>query len=175
MALGVGVEVIRKRSFQKFNFDSARFVKEACAIIKNDIQEGIVDKVQIDGSPMPALAPITIKMKSGGFGISRGKIGKELKGVRDIKQRRAGVAVDPSHPLIFTGNLYKNQVVKTNGNIGTIEVGSTRKEIAQELQLHGVGKSRKTFYFFGISERAVEKIRALLRIRWGESFEVKRG
>ena len=140
-------------------------LNDLCGIIIQDIQEGIVDRRQIDGSPMPALEPGTI-MEKANRGHVRAKIARETAGTaraRNTGVRRGGVIAEPDHQLIDTGNLLKNQK-KTVGDLeATIEVGSTRKEIAKDLQVYGVGKTAKKFNFFGISKIAETKIGALLQ------------
>lgn len=181
MALGIGVEVIHKKAFKNFNFDAKKFIDDSLKIINADITQGIVDRVQIDGSAMPSLTLTTIKMKeqNQGLGRVRAKTQSEKADYTkfDKVQRRSGVAVDPEHPLIDTGYLVdpRSRDIKIKDNVGEITIKAKRKEIAMDLQINGVGKRRKKFYFFGISKRAVEKIRTLLRLRWGESFEIKRG
>jgi hypothetical protein len=172
----VNVEAKVIRTQKKFNFNAKEFITQALGIIKRDIEQGIVDRRQIDGSAMPTLEPITIKMKteSQGMGRIRKKTQSEQRGVSNLKQRRSGIAVDPSHPLIDTGNLLKNQVIEVGETEGTMRIGTTRAEIGKKLQIDGVGKKGKRFIFFGISKTAQDQIHTLLAKRWKESFEITR-
>jgi len=195
--LNVDAKVTRVK--KTFNFDSKKFITEALGIIKLDIQDGLNTGTDIKGNQFPKLEASTVNRKrkphmidnprelatpaykslnkiqvgsnkkgASSFGSKTGEKGLNRQQARYISQR-------PNSPLMDGGNLWRNKTIEVTENEGTMRIGAQRAGVGKTLQIDGVGGKR--WIFFGISDRAIAKIEALLKIRWKQSFEigVKRG
>lgn len=101
-------------------------------VIIPDMRFGINRSVDIDNKPFPELEPTTIKIKA------------------KRKAPRGG-----SQPLVDTGQLrdgFLSRRIKKNHI--RVSIKGERSEISKYLQVDGVGKARKKFKFFGVSQRA---------------------
>ena len=136
------------------------FKEIADKIIIPDIQLGINRSMGIDGKPFPALEPATVAGKTGARKKARKGGGLKSAGVSGA---RGG-----SQQLVDTGELKDRSMesVQIARNHIRILIGPGRNKIAYYLQITGVGKKRKKFNFFGISQRAefqaISKMRATL-------------
>lgn len=113
-------------------------------IIIPDIRFGFNRSVGIDNKPFPALEQSTIDAKRG-----------IRKSVKKAGAKLADVGLAGDKTLVDTGTLRESfyyKVIKTNHV--RIFIDSVREKIAYYLQIDGVGKKKKTFHFFGISQRA---------------------
>lgn len=141
------------------------FTKELEDIAKNiilpDIRYGINTSVGIDQKPFPSLEPSTIKAKE------RARRGAKKKG-GVIKMGMAG-ARGGAQQLVDTGEMRDNSMFAEKVKQNHVRIGFTasREKIAYILQEVGVGKKRKQFNFFGISQRsefqAIAKIQSALK------------
>lgn len=129
-------------NLKSFNFDRETFYKESMNIVVDDIILGIKNRRAITGGDLPQLEKETI----------------ELKG--------------HDAPLINKGLFTSNYTYQRNNmwqmNTGKITIrhinkgGDTyRDESGAILQLEGVGKKQKKFYFFGVSKDSEQKIMSL--------------
>jgi len=116
--------------------------------------KGIDAQRTITGGTFPPLEPATIAMKSGATiekkkrtmktmmkrGKDFGTIGRTLQGIS-------------SKTLIDTGKLRQSfdWWLKGSDSI-VISLGMERKQIGEYLQIEGVGKKKKKFHFFGITD-----------------------
>lgn len=144
------------------------YLKQMAQIVKLDIQDHIEDSEQITGGAMAGLAQSTIEHKRSPHEIDNPGEAAMLAGSLKPKRKNAKavrlfVSKFPTKPLIDGGNLLKNQTIeKVSDKEYIIKVGSQRKEIAAKMQ-----RSRP---FFGISEKALTKIRNTV---FGKSFLIK--
>jgi hypothetical protein len=105
-------------------------------IIVPNMQQGIHNGQQIDTSPFPPLEHSTLKYKKG------------------------------PKTLIETGTLLGSFVTKKQGKGSVlITLNASRKDIGKYLQIDGVGKKRKKFNFFGISNYAEDQAMKYMRKR----------
>ena len=119
----------------------------AKTVIIPDIRFGINRSVGIDNKPFPQLEPSTIAKKSG--------VRKRAIKSGGLKKQSVAGARGGAKQLVDTGVLqesFEAERVKTNHV--RISIDSDRDKIGYYLQKKGVGKKRKTFNFFGVSQRA---------------------
>lgn len=119
--------------------------------------KGIDDQVTITGGSFPALEPATIERKSQKTLKSRAKAHKTAKkhgaNLDMLSKVVRGIS---NKTLIDTGTLRKSFMVKKDFNLVQkaveITINDDRKEIGGYLQIEGVGKKKKKFHFFGITD-----------------------
>lgn len=117
-------------------------------IICPDMRLGINRGIGVDGAQFPALEPATLARKSGARKAVR-KAGQKLS-LAGLAGGRGG-----TQSLVDKGILRESfEYERVRRNHVRIFVGSLRAEVAKYLQVDGVGKKRKKFLFFGISQRA---------------------
>lgn len=137
-----------KFSFKTPKLDFTGTMSEiAEKIIIPDMRLGINRSIGIDNQPLPALEPSTIAAKSAAR--------KDAKKTGGLKVAGLAGARGGSQQLVDTGRLrdsFQHEVVKTNHV--RISLAADRAEIGYYLQAVGVGKKKKKFNFFGISQRA---------------------
>jgi len=192
--------------FDPVKLDIPGILTDLLKIVKLDIQAGINEGVGIDGQPFPALSPQTVErkgkphpvefpgrlaiqasrnlnaiqresMRRGASSFNKRKGGVSKKGARALQRQQAlYISPTPEKPLVDSGNLLFNQEESIQESTAVLKVGKTRLEAATELQVTGVGKNAKKFYFFGISQRAQEKMTKYLQVKFHNSFvEARRG
>jgi len=144
--------VIQVKTTVKFkapDLDFTETLKEiADKIILPDIRLGINTSVGFDQKPFPELEASTKAAKADARSKAR-KAGGLLKA--GLSGGRAG-----GQTLVDTGELrdrsmFSEKVAKNHVRIG---IADGRNKIAYYLQEEGVGKKKKKFNFFGISQRA---------------------
>lgn len=131
-------------------------------VIIPDIRLGINRGIGVDGQEFPPLEPSTLLQKSGARKRAL-KSGGKL-GTAGLAGGRGG-----TQTLVNTGLLresFEYQRVATNHV--RISISDVRSEIGKFLQIDGVGKKKKKFFFFGISQRAEFQAVALMRARLAE-------
>ena len=140
---------IEFRSKMKIKLPSLDFTKTfediADKIIRPDIRFGINRGIGIDGAPFPPLEPSTIAAKLGAR--------KSARKTGGLKQ--AGLASSGKQTLVDTGTLresFEQETIKRNHV--RVRIGGDRAQVGYFLQIAGVGKKKKKFNFFGISQRA---------------------
>lgn len=120
----------------------------AQSVILPDIRLGINRGVGIDNRPFPQLEESTIARKKG--------VRKNVTKNSTLKAAGLAGARGGTQTLVDTGKLRDSsmgyRVVRQNHV--RISVGGDREKVAYYLQKEGVGKKKKTFHFFGISQRA---------------------
>ena len=121
------------------------FEEIAEKIIRPDMRFGINRGIGIDGAPFPALEPSTLAAKLGARSSARKSGGL----------KKSGLASSGKQTLVDTGQLrdsFESEKVKRNHI--RIRIGGNRQQVGYYLQVAGVGKAKKKFNFFGISQRA---------------------
>lgn len=115
------------------NLDFTSIMKDvASKIIIPDMRFGINRSIGIDNKPFPELEPVTVKQKA------------------KRKAPRGG-----TQQLVDTGQLRDAFThSKRKRNHVRIRIKGERSEISKYLQVDGVGKRKKKFNFFGVSQRA---------------------
>ena len=192
----VETKIIRTK--KRFDFNADQFVREGIGIIVKDIRYGINSGIDLNNTQFRPLAQSTIERKRkphiidnpGKEAIAASRVlnivqrasiargtssftGRNNKitvtgGKKLQRQQARYISKRPTSPLIDGGNLEENQSIAINGDMGTITIGPERNAIGSILQ------NQKGFRFFGISVRAEESIRELLRLRWGKAFTITR-
>lgn len=139
---------VRSR-FKLPDLDFSKQLKNiADKIILTDIRFGINRSVGVDNQAFPVLEPATIARKAGVRQTARKSGGFAKAGVSG--------AHGGSQPLVDTGRLSKESMnsFQVERNHIRISIDPSRSQIAYFLQVEGVGKKKKKFNFFGISQRA---------------------
>lgn len=135
-----------KVSLPKLDF-TKQLLEVAEKVISPDMRLGINRSIGVDNQPFPQLEASTIAQKSGIRKSARksgGLTGAGLSGARGGSQQ-----------LVDTGKLREAfQWVKVKTNHVRIMLTGDREKIGYYLQKEGVGKKKKKFNFFGISQRA---------------------
>lgn len=123
-------------------FDKKRFYSDGMEIIVDDIVEGIAQRRAITGGDLPQLEPETIARKLHDHQLVDKGLLSDPYTYQRLNQWRVDKGIVTVKPRTKGGDLPRN-------------------EVAAGLQLLGVGRKRKKFFFFGISKDAVNKIMAL--------------
>lgn len=145
------------------------FQEVAKDVICPDMRLGINRGIGVDGVQFPALEPATLERKRG-VRLKATKSGGKLS-TAGLAGGRGG-----TQTLVDKGVLRESFEYETVGkNHVRIFVGALRKEVGDILQLKGVGKKKKKFLFFGISQRAEFQAVAKMRARLGEILEKSNG
>lgn len=142
----VAINFSSKMKIKLPNLDFTRTFEEiAERIIRPDMRLGINRGIGIDNQPFPPLEPSTIAAKTGARKKARKSGGL----------KKAGLASGGTQTLVDTGLLRESIDQTTIGrNHVKIFIDGQRAQVGYYLQKTGVGKKRKTFNFFGISQRA---------------------
>lgn len=138
-------------------------------IICPDMRLGINRGIGVDGNNFPPLEPGTIARKTGARKSAR-KMGLTLT--------KAGLAGGRggSQTLVDKGVLRESfDYERVGRNHVRIFVASERDKIAKYLQIDGVGRKKKRFLFFGISQRAEFQAITKMREKLGEILNKSNG
>lgn len=130
-------------------------------VICPDMRLGINRGIGVDGAQFPALEPSTLARKAGARKNVR-------KGGGSLQKAGLAGGRGGTQTLVDKGVLRESfEFERVKKNHVRIFVGPLRSEIGKFLQVDGVGKKKKKFLFFGISQRAefqaVAKMKAELK------------
>ena len=152
------------------DLDFTRTFEEAARdVIIPDMRLGINRGIGVDGQQFPPLEPSTIARKTGARKKAR-RGGGTLKAA-GLAGGRGG-----SQTLVDQGVLREAfEYERVGVNHVRIFIGALRAEIGKFLQVDGVGRKRKKFNFFGISQRAEFQVIAKMRARLGEILRKSNG
>lgn len=174
MPIKASVRVIKMPEW-KLDFTD-ELLQIAKTVVIPDMQGGINRSIGIDNEPFPALEPSTIAKKKG----ARKRNDAERRQIKKV----TGVTVKSgllgggggTKPLIDTGKLRDSFIFqRTAPNRVTITINSQRDEIAGYLQVIGVGKRKKKFNFFGMSQRAELQAISFMRNSIGQLLKKLNG
>lgn len=174
MPIRASVRVIKMPEW-KLDFTD-ELLQIAKTIVIPDMQGGINRSIGIDGEPFPALEPSTIAQKKGARKRNSSER-RQIKKATDVTVKSGLLGGGGgTKPLIDTGKLRDAFLFKRTGpNRVTISINSDRDEIAGYLQVTGVGKKKKKFNFFGMSERAELQAISFMRRSIGELLKKLNG
>lgn len=135
-------------------------------IIIPHLQRGIHNQVQIDNTPFPALEPKTIQRKTGAILKSTFTKKGNIRPAAIKKVGAGGLTGFSSKTLIETGALVASFIRKSGSkDTVTVTMTSNRKDIGKYLQIDGVGKKKKKFLFFGVSDIMESQAMSYIRKR----------
>ena len=164
------IQVKTKMTINLPNLDfTDTFQEIAKNIICPDMRLGINRGIGVDGNAFPPLEPETVARKSGA------RKGARKKGLTLAKAGLAG-GRGGSQTLVDKGVLRESfDYERVGRNHVRIFLGSEREKIGKYLQIDGVGRKKKRFLFFGISQRAEFQAIAKMRAKLGEILEKSNG
>lgn len=117
-------------------------------VIIPDMRLGINRGIGIDNRPFPKLEASTIARKAG--------IRKKVRKIAPLKDVGLAGARGGTQTLVDTGELRDQAMEQTTVKRNHVKIflDTGRDQIGRFLQIQGVGKKKKKFHFFGISQRA---------------------
>lgn len=108
-------------------------------IVVKLLKAGIDKNVDIHGKAHPDLEDSTVN-------------GKARKRTTGGSASSYAKGKSPDHPLVDEGVLYESFITDKSGDVITIGIGEERNDIAKMLQIDGVGRKKKKFKFFGVTD-----------------------
>lgn len=135
--------MFRAKITARFDFPEVDFSPSLMVVAKKIviplIKEGILTNTDIYGKRFPKLAASTIRSKG------------------------------HDRPLQEESILIKSFKYKSDGKDVVVYISGSRDEVARYLQIEGVGKSRKKFEFFGVTDGMEKEATAFIKkeiVKW---------
>lgn len=138
-------------------------------VIIPDMRLGINRGIGIDGAQFPPLEQSTLDRKSGARKKAR-------RGGGSLQKAGLAGSRGGSQTLVDKGVLRESfEYERVGVNHVRIFIGAIRAEVGKFLQIDGVGKKKKRFKFFGISQRSEFQAVAKMRARLAEILRKSNG
>lgn len=152
----ITVQIKSKIGFPNINVTLRKELKASARVIVGDMVNRIDQGVGIDGRSLPSLESKTVRQRS--------KSTRTKKDSSKLLKRRTS-NLNPFQPLVQTGQLRSSFRIKKKGTSVFVFLRDPRtgssignRELGDILSNKGVGRKKKTFNFFGVSERSEKLI-----------------
>lgn len=158
-------ELVSAPNFREFvnimNKHKRAFYETAMQLVVADILAGIAQSKAISGGSLPSLEPSTIAAKGHEKPlVDKGKLSDEFT-YRRVNMYRADKAEITIKPVTAPASR-KPKKTKSGRNARGQAQDTPRDQVAFYLQVEGVGRKKKKFPFFGISQDAGAEIISLV-------------